>query len=231
MRRLISFFFIGIAVSPWRVASGQSIYVDMDGGFGGGEVGTGAPSSAFGGAAGVPGYWNQVQAGNGGPWNLRDTNGNLSGVVVTWSGSGGSFGYNNPNISGDYKLLMADADPVGHPGLTDTITGLIPGGYRIFTYACKPQGQAVTSFITVPGSVQGTLAVTGPMPPNQFISGVTHSIHDAQLSGGPLVIQSAEEPSETYVNGFQILAVPEPSLISSFALASAAYLAARRKRM
>lgn len=230
MRQATFFFAFAVFFSIGRMASGQSIYVDMDGGFGGGEVGTGAPSSSFGAAAGIPGFWNQVQAGNGGPWNLRDTNGDPSGAIVTWSGSGGSFGYNNPNISGDFKLLMADADPVGHPGLTYTITGLIPGGYRIYTYACKPQGQALTSFITVPGSAQGTVAVTGPMPPNQFILGVTHALHDLTSSNGTIVIQAAEIQN-SYVNGFQILAVPESSTDFACALGLVALVAARRKRM
>lgn len=228
MRQVTFYFAFAVFVSIGRVASGQSIYVDMDGGFGGAEVGTGAPSSSFAGAAGVPGYWNQVQAGNGGPWQLRDADGELDTVSMSWTGSGASFGFNNPALTGDFRLLMADAEMVGAGGLRYEISGLAPGEYRVFTYACKPQGQALTSFITVPGSTQGTVAVTGPMPPNFFVAGVTHSIHDVNSLTGTIRIQAAEIQN-SYVNGFQLLAVPEPATV--FACAFGLAILIRRTRM
>ncbi len=189
----------------------QSIYVDMDIMIGGPAIGAGTPSTLFGAAAGVPGYWNQVPTGNGGPRSLRDTLGAVTNVSMSWTGSGGGLGYNNPNISGDFKQLMADADPVGAGGLRYTISGLTDGSYRVFTYACKPQGEAWTTMITVTGSTSpNPQAVTGPMPVNQFILGVTHSMHDVDVSGGMLTIYVAEHQN-SYVNGFQILAVPEAS--------------------
>lgn len=229
MRQVTFFFAFAVFVSIGRVASGQSIYVDMDGGFGGAEVGTGAPSSSFAGAAGVPGYWNQVQAGNGGPWQLRDADGELGTVSMSWTGSGASFGFNNPALTGDFRLLMADADQVGAGGLRYEISGLAPGEYRVFTYACKPQGQALTSFITVPGSTQGTVAVTGPMPPNFFVEGVTHSVHDIFVTGDTVQIRAAEIQN-SYVNGFQIVAVPEPIAIFSFVVGFG-LLVGRRRQM
>ncbi len=228
MRRFSTLFGV-LVLAASRMVAAQSIFVDMDGGFGGSEVGTGAPSSSFGAAAGIPGYWNQVQEGNGGPLPLRDTTGGLTNVSMHWSGSGGSFGYNNPNLTGDFRLLMADAEPVGHPGLTYTISGLSSGQYRIFTYACKPQGQALTSLITVPDSAQGTVAVTGPMPPNFFVEGVTHSVHDIFVTGDTVQIRAAEIQN-SYVNGFQIVAVPEPIAIFSFVVGFG-LLVGRRRRM
>jgi hypothetical protein len=136
---------------------------------------------------------------------------------MTWSGGAGVLGYNNPNLSGDYAYLLKDAEAVGAGGLRFTLTGLAPGQYRIFTYAVKPQGEAWTTQITIPGSVQGTVDVTGPMPPNQLIDGITHSVHDIDFSGGSLLIRAEEHWPNSYVNGFQIQAVPEPASVAALA--------------
>ena len=231
-------------MNPWRLvvviflsgglrmlASAQSIYVDFDIGSGTPQIGAGAPSSGFGGAAGVPGQWNRLFRDDGGPASFFDVNGAATNVVMTWTGSAGGIGFNNPINTGDYALLLNDAKAVGSGGLNLTISGLTPGLYRIFTYAVKPQGEAWTTQITVPGSAQGIVAVTGPMPGNQLIPGITHSIHDIQLTGGPLTIQAAENWPGSYVNGFQILAVPEPTTISVIAFSLAALAARRRRRM
>ncbi|MFI5384937.1 MAG: PEP-CTERM sorting domain-containing protein [Fimbriimonadales bacterium] len=66
------------------------------------------------------------------------------------------------------------------------------------------------------------------MPGNQLIEGVTHSVHDIQLGAGPLTIFAAADWPKSYVNGFQILAVPEPATVSTLVLALAGF-AARRK--
>lgn len=228
--RFLKIFLTCLAIpSGGAISSAQSIFVDLDVIIGGPDVGAGAPGSAFGAAAGVPGFWNRVPADSGGPFSPRDIFGNTTGVSMTWLGGGGGLGYNNPNIAGDFKLLMADAEAVGAGGLRFTITGLLPGDYRILTYACKPQGEAWTTMITVPGSTsQNPQAVTGPMPVNQFILGVTHSVHDVSLSGGPLLIQAAEHQN-SYVNGFQILqVVPEPLSIFTFVIGLAAFAGIRK---
>jgi hypothetical protein len=127
-------------------------------------------------------------------------------------------------------LLLNDAQHIGAGGLTISVTGLIPGAYRVFTYAVEPQGNLWSTMITVPGSIQGTIAVTGPMPGNHLIDGVTHSVHDLQFGGGTLTIFAAEHWPRSYVNGLQILAVPEPFPVSVFAIGLAA-VTLRRKRM
>jgi hypothetical protein len=71
--------------------SAQSVYVDMDIFIGGEELGAGAPSSAFGGAAGTPGYWNQVQAGSAGEAVfLKDIDNNSTPVAISWTGGAGA---------------------------------------------------------------------------------------------------------------------------------------------
>lgn len=151
---------------------------------------------------------------------------------MAWTGSGGGIGYNNESLSGDYKSLMADAESVGNPGLTIRLYGLNPGDYLIYTAACMPQGDYWETDITVPGSREGTEAVTGPMPPNRFILGVTHALHYLAYDGtSPIEVDAAMHWPKSYINGVQVLAVPEPLSISSFALSLGAIALMRRKRM
>jgi hypothetical protein len=145
-------------------------------------------------------------------------------------GSGGAFGYNNPINTGDYNLLLNDADPVGAGGLRYTLDGLLPGRYKIYTYAVEPQGDPWLTQVTVPGSTQGTVAVTGPMPGNQLIEGITHSVHDIDFAGGSLLIRAEDHWPASYVNGFQIVAVPEPASLSICGMGLAYVLRRRRLR-
>jgi hypothetical protein len=208
----------------------QSIYVDLDVGIGGPQLGGGAPSSAFGGAAGVPGFWNAVEADSGSATGILDTGGHATTVSMTWTGGGGGFGLNNPINTGDYNLLLNDAERNGSD-MSFVISGLLPGPYRVFTFAVEPHGDLWTTNITIAGSVEGTRSVTGPMPGNQLIEGVTHSIHNIELGGGPLTIEAVGAWPRSYVNGFQILAVPEPTTISAFSFCLAGFLARRKKGM
>ncbi|MFI5384938.1 MAG: PEP-CTERM sorting domain-containing protein [Fimbriimonadales bacterium] len=211
-------------------AAGQSIYVDIDIGIGDPALGNGAPSSAFGGAAGIPGFWNRVQADSDGPFALKDATGSPTGVVLTAHGGGGATGYRNTTNTGDYALWLNDGERIGG-SLIYTVTGLAPGSYRVFTAAVQPQGGVDDAFITVPGSsTTNPQLVTGPMPGNQLIQGITHSVHDIDFSGGALVISAAGDDN-AYVNGFQIEAAPEPATVSAFALALAGFAARRKRRM
>ena len=228
MRSVVLTSLFLVCASAWP----QSIYVDLDVGIGDEGIGNGAPSSSFGGAAGIPGYWNRTPTGGGVTWSLRDTSGSPTPVTVRWTGSAGGLGYRNTNNTGDYALLLNDAENVGTGGLNFTISNLLPGSYSVITYAVEPQGHLWETDISVPGSTTpNPQAVWGPMPGNQLILGVTHSIHDIDLSGGPLTIIAAEHFPRSYVNGFQILAVPEPSAIFACALGLAALVAIRRRRM
>jgi hypothetical protein len=228
MRNLKLLYLLVLAALS-TVAPAQSIYVDFDIGSGTPEIGSGAPSSSFAGAAGIPGVWNRVFRDDNGPAPLFDTNGVLGGASMTWSGSAGNLGFNNPTNTGDLALLLNDAKNVSDT-LTMRISGLAPGRYRVFTYAVEPQGHSWTTNIAIPGSVQGTVAVTGPMPGNLLLEGVTHSIHDLQFNGGELMIAASGEWPRSYVNGFQILAVPEPTTVP-FLTSGLACLVFGRKRI
>ena len=232
MKPLGTAFAVTVILALAGLSSAQSIYVDLDVGIGDEGIGNGAPSSSFGGAAGVPGYWNRTPTGGGVTWSLLDTSGMPTPVTVRWTGSAGGLGFRNTSNTGDYARLLNDAENVGAGGLTFTFTGFSSGAYRVITYAVKPQGELWATMITVPGSSSANpQPVTGPMPGNQLIFGITHSIHEIQLSGGPLSVFAAENWPGSYVNGFQIVAVPEPSTVFTCALGIAALVSMRRRRL
>lgn len=203
---------LGLAILASAASHGQSIYVDIDVVIGGPAIGAGAPSSTFGAAAGTPGVWNAIPIGSQPLVTLLDIAGLPTSATYTSTGDGGGVGFLNPTNTGDFALLLNDANNVGN-GVSSlyTISGLTPGEYRVFTYAVAPQGDTASTFITVSGtSSAGTQEVTGPMPGNQLILGVTHSMHDVFVAG-TLTIKAEGAFPTSYVNGFQIVAVPEPS--------------------
>lgn len=212
------------------VALGQSFSVDMDIGFGDSGVGNGAPSSAFGGAAGTPGVWNRIDAGGQDPTYLLGLDGIRSHVLLTLSGGFGSgYGYHNGLDSGDYALLMNDASRVGDE-VEFTLSGLRAGRYLVYTYAVDPSGVQNASAVTVPGADNPVQACTGPIPGNQFIQGITHTVHSIDLSSDTLTIQVSGPWPHTYCNGFQVVAVPEPSPLLPLATFGLGLIFLRRQK-
>lgn len=167
----------------------QSFNVDLDIGFGDQQGGNGAPDSAFGGAADNPGRWNRIEAGGPRqPVNLLGLGGMMSNVQLQgMEGLGNSYGYDNYANSGEYALLLNDAAVVS--GEIDyRLTGLAAGRYLIYTYAVEASGLTDDATVTVPGADDPVKHVTGPMPGNQFIEGITHSVHTITLTGSSLDI-------------------------------------------
>jgi hypothetical protein len=229
MRNLI----FGAILLP-AVAVGQSINADFDVFFGSEAVGNGVPSDAFGAAANQPGRWNRVNP-SGGPKQLVGLDGVLTNVWLTrTTGNAQRGGWNNPINTGDYALLLNDAAGIGTASVAWTLDGLQNGWYRVYTYAVSPIPQH-TGPRPIEVYIQGAQGqnpqiVTGPMPGNSFQHLITHSIHDVYSGDGKIQIQvSRTLHEEQYVNGFQIVAVPEPisavSLVAGFVV-----LALRRKR-
>ncbi len=210
------------------IAPSQSIYVDLDIFFGGPTLGNGAPSPQFGAAAGTPGFWNRILAtGPGVPTALYDTTGTLTSVTLQASGDiGTARGYNNPTLSGDYRLLMADVADLSPAGVY-TFRGLANGTYGVYVYTVNPFPELQPVQISVTGaSAPNPQIVSGPIPVNRFELGVTHSRHVAQVSQGTMSISvEALESVAASVNGIQLVLVPEPSggillILSFFAIRS-----------
>ena len=195
-------------------ASAQSFNIDLDIGSGSANIGAGAPSPSFGGAANSPGFWNDINGGDHGPRSLSGLDGSLTSAQISASGGIGSYGgYNNPLNTGDYALLLNDSADVGVTNFYH-FSGFAPGHYLLFTYAVKANAPNVACAVTVPGADVPVQTVAGPMPGNAFILGVTHCLHDLILTGDSFEIDvSSPGPPTGQVNGFQIVAVPEPTTV------------------
>lgn len=217
-----------------NAAFAQAINIDLNDPFGGPETGGGVPSSGFGAAAGQPGFWNGVLASGAGAFPLKGLDGLPSSAQISASGGIGSMGgFNNPNLSGDFRLLMADYAWVGGP-IRYQFSGFEPGNYRIFTYGADASGAIKHLYVRVPGSTTPMQSVTGPMPANQFIYGIDYCAHDLQLFGDSFEIDVDTDGfplPPTQVHGFQVVAVPEVNPVFVCTLGLAALLGLRRPRV
>lgn len=199
------------------VAFSQSFNLDLDASAAPPEAGGGVPSPDFGGAANQLGTWSLVDAGGyaGRPEALVGLDGRSTGATVTAVGGYGFYGGSGyTGNTGDFCLLLNDYAVCLGPNeeIDWHFDGFAPGEYLIYTYAVRAGPPwDYDAQVTVPGSNEGAQIVSGPMPGNAFILGVTHSIHHLTLTGTSFEID-VTGPGWPYaqVNGFQIVAVPEP---------------------
>jgi hypothetical protein len=206
------------------VASAQSIFVDAEVGLGDEGAGLGVPTSDFGAAAGIPGYWNAAWWSND-PFALRDIAGSMTGAQLRVLGGPSRSGFRFVGNTGNYARLLNDTDNVdviGGPSRY-VFTGLQSGQYRVFTYACHPRGEvAYTNIEVVGGLSAGVQTVTGPMPGNAFALGITHVVHQVPVTNGTLTIIASQGGAnwQSHVNGYQLVLVPEPASILWLAAAT-----------
>lgn len=219
-------------------AFAQRLNIDIDAATAGAPLGGGVPSAAFGAASGQTGVWNSFTGtANGVPSApLMDLSGAVTGATITMtSASGGSLlSFNNTTNSGDYALLMNDANQVGTViqggSRTYTINGLANGMYTLYTYAAPPQGIPGLTTVSVAGSTStNPQQAVGPASNNTFALGQTHTIHDVLVTNGTITVQvtaTAGQGVSAYINGFQL--VPTPGALAILAMGGC--FAARRRR-
>jgi hypothetical protein len=218
---------VGCFASDVR-AQGFNVDIDVPGipQYAGGDP----PSAAFGAASGQTGYWNSVPTIHQGTLALRDLGGNATGVQETMTGASTDLAYAFAGNTGDYAALLNDGVRIGASPLTYTLTGFAPGLYRVFTYSVKPNGEYGEADISVSSSTSpNPQRVSGIMPGNQFQYGLTHSIHDLQVTDGSFVITATGPWPNGFISGFQIVPVPEPCTV--LALSTGALVLIRRRRV
>lgn len=209
-----------------HVAAAQAFNIDLNFFGAPAEGGGGVPSPAFGAAANQPGVWNGIDASGTGQVLLSNLNGSPSSVVFAGPIGGVSNAFNNPNVTGDFALLLNDGRFV-HDDIW-SFFGLANGRYRLFTYAVRPSGVVTNTMVTVAGALSPVQIVSGPIGGNEFILGRTHSLHEIDVSNGSISVRVQEGASSAYVNGFQLVAVPEPSLLAVLGIGSLAMLRKRK---
>ncbi len=235
MKLAIGIVVSGLMFGVCRFAVAQSFNIDLDELGGSAQIGNGAPSALFPGAAVQLGYWNRIYDGGSPiPVSLLGLDGSSTSCQIQTTGSFGSGGgFNNPNLSGDFRLLMADFADVGDP-IQYHFSGINSGHYRITTLGGSVSGRLVDLYVRVPGAAVENQVITGPINSNIFAYGVDFCTHDLLISGHSFEIDVSGEvwPSPTSsVGGFQIVAVPEPYTLFALLLGSIALLVRRRPRM
>jgi hypothetical protein len=202
-KKLICRFFAAALLLAGNLASPQSLNVDINVPAPP-EGGGGTPSSQFGAAAGQVGYWNLFSYSMS-PKFMNDLFGFPTNVLLTGPVGGSGFGFNLPGLTGDFRLLMADAREV-NSAVTYSLSGLQNGKYRSFVYAVKVNGGFWPTPVVVSNAyTPNPQLVTGPMPMNTFTEGITHSVHVAEVRSGALSISIDMGQSFSYLNGFQIV--------------------------
>ncbi|MBS0195282.1 MAG: right-handed parallel beta-helix repeat-containing protein [Planctomycetes bacterium] len=203
MRVPFQLAFVAVCAS---VVHAQDINIDFD------EAGTPAgspPLATFGGAVNQTGVWNAVQGADAGPISLVDTAGQSRGVVYKRVGLAGVFTFDNPDTSGEFQYLIDDVLDVGYLGseITMRLERLVPGAYRVCTYAISPDNPTVdrTRVFVVGAATNNPQVVGGAMPVNSFQQGVTHALHTCRVDlSGVMSIRAAAAAGFGSVNGLQI---------------------------
>jgi hypothetical protein len=220
------------------VAGGQSLNVDLDAPTAGPALGGGVPDSTFGAASGQIGVWNSYAA-TVGPVGLVGLAGEFTSATLSIPASSttvSTLAFNNAANSGSFARLVNDAQQIGTTtqGGTRSFTfaGLIDGPYDVYTYGTPPQGIAGQLFVDITGSPQGQLLTSGIHAANTFALGTTHVVHSVNVTGGTFTISVSDvagSPS-AYVNGFQLVLVPEPASAALITAGGCGLLRRRRPR-
>jgi hypothetical protein len=136
---------------------------------------TAGPSSSYA-AAGLPGYWNAIQASSGN-YVLRDLAGSLTNIVFWQAGAAGVIAASDPSVSGDDALLMNDGLITYNPGVDSCFyfNGLQPGTYELITYAWRPDNPTLMAKTFVDNTTG--LEISGGSWPGYHVHGVTYARH------------------------------------------------------
>lgn len=172
------------------------------------------PSSAYGGAAGQPGFWNNVHN----PYSavLSDLSGSPTAASCA-STITSSFNWPFGPLSGDDMNLMNDIQAISSigPAAVWTFSGLANGSYAVYTYAWAPDSANARTAVDVTGALEGQQIVGGSWTGSPHVLGLTYALHHVTVTNGTLVVTCAGALNTSgSVNGFQL--VPAGSSFSAF---------------
>jgi hypothetical protein len=204
-------------------AGAQSYNVDIDQTGSNPALGQGVPSSAFGAAASQPGAWNSFVA-TAAAAPLVDLSGAPTGATVQVTATSTTIqvlGFNNPDQTGDFALLLNDGSQIGTTlqggTRTYTFSGLSNGPYSVVTYTARPGKFDGHLLVDIPGSNEGQLVASGIPTANTFTPGVSHVVHTLNVTGGGFEINLTDVAGAPagYVDGFQLTLIPEPTMLGA----------------
>jgi len=173
------------------------------------------PSNAYGAAANQTGSWNVVSGNPASTTNLIDVNGAPTTVTIAHVGGFGDFGIPNATWSGDDEKLMEKAVDVGGLAqgggtITWTISGLVAGSYRVYTYALAPDLPATyRTRVAVTNASEASQIVGGAWPGSPHVLGISYALHTVTVGIGQNLTIVTTDPGApannlATVNGLQI---------------------------
>lgn len=172
-------------------ASAQSLNVDF---------GAPVPAASYAGA-GLAGRWNAVEAGPGTRVSLVALDGDPVAATVTRNG-GTARRIDDLLTTGNDQRLFDDglAGPV-----EVAFEDLADGRYRVTVYGWTPNAPKDATLVSVQGDPDGAALAGGPWP-FKLDAGVTHAVHEVEVTGGMLVIavSGALGAEPGFVNGIQL---------------------------
>jgi hypothetical protein len=182
-------------------------------------------------------FWNNAASGAGSLAGLLDSTGAVTGVSVTWRGSG-SYQSAVPNNPGNQRLMRGLITNLAADPATVTVTGLgalFPNGYDLLVYFDGyNQG---TSWVTDYSS--GTQVLRGTDRPDTDFAGTF--VRDAgaggnyvrfeHVYGDTLTLSAAALAGSTAtINAIQLIHAPEPATLGLVALGVVSALLRRNRR-
>jgi hypothetical protein len=160
---------IALLAASAATSYGQSVNIDFS------SVQGAYPTGTFS-AAGVKGYWNDINNVTPATVNLAKVSAPApTGITLTWDKSISITNINDSNTTGNAQALLDDGQFRTSPGtLSYSIKHLEAGTYAVFTYAGKPSSTN-TAWVSVAGSTSQNQLVGGNLN-NDLMIGVSHAV-------------------------------------------------------
>ena len=218
---------LAVIAATVGAASAATVSVNFTNGAGNQQIAV-ATSAGIGGLT----HWNNVSGKSGSSSSLTDSDGNASGITLTWTAST-TWGDGDANTDanagiGNAQLVRQYLDD-GAPGVNIQASGMT-GLYDVTIYLSTDGNNPMTFVPFTVNGVEYTTTGTYSGYGSGFTFGENNTIIVKGLSGN-LTIQGSVRAGSNRgsVSGVQITAVPEPSSAALLGLGGLALILRRRK--